>query len=130
MLVRIATPGIVRRMRSISLRKMSPDAPRFIRLSTAALACCSGMSMYLASAPILRDDTERARMIAALRDFDIGEMLRSRQHPRRQVVIEVRLERIRFLRQALADRHDAAELVRPDHRVDFGHVLLNVATIP
>ncbi len=49
-LVRIVTPGMVRRMRSISLRKMSPDAPRFIRFSTAALACCSGMSMYLTSA--------------------------------------------------------------------------------
>ena len=45
-LVRMATPGMVRRMRSISFRKMSPDAPRFMRFSTGALACCSGMSMY------------------------------------------------------------------------------------
>ena len=48
-LVRMATPGMVRRMRSISFRKMSPDAPRFMRFSTAALACCSGISMYFTS---------------------------------------------------------------------------------
>ena len=48
-LVRIATPGIVRRMRSSSFRKMSPEAPRFIRFSTRALACCSGISMYFTS---------------------------------------------------------------------------------
>jgi len=29
-LVRMATPGMVRRMRSISFRKISPDAPRFV----------------------------------------------------------------------------------------------------
>ena len=45
-LVRIDTPGIVRRIRSISLRKMSPLAPRFMRRSTVALACWSGMSRY------------------------------------------------------------------------------------
>ena len=37
-------------MRSISFRKISPFAPRFMRFSTGALACCSGMSMYFTSA--------------------------------------------------------------------------------
>ncbi len=50
MLVRMATPGMVRRMRSISFRKISPLAPRFMRLSTEALACCKGMSMYFTKA--------------------------------------------------------------------------------
>ena len=48
-LVRMATPGIVRRIRSSSFRKMSPDAPRFMRFSTGALACCRGISMYFTS---------------------------------------------------------------------------------
>jgi hypothetical protein len=41
---------MVRRMRSSSFRKMSPDPPRFMRFRTRALACCSGMSMYFTSA--------------------------------------------------------------------------------
>ena len=45
-LVRIATPGMIRRMRSTIRRKISPLAPRFIRRSTEALACCRGMSRY------------------------------------------------------------------------------------
>ena len=34
-LVRMATPGMVRRMRSISFRKISPEPPRFMRLQHA-----------------------------------------------------------------------------------------------
>ncbi len=49
-LVRIATSGIVRRTLSMSFRKMSPFAPRFMRFKTGALACCSGISMYFTSA--------------------------------------------------------------------------------
>ena len=49
MLVRMATPGMVLRMRSINFRKISPLAPRFMRFSTAALACCKGMSIYFTS---------------------------------------------------------------------------------
>ncbi len=49
-LVRMATPGMVRLTRSSSFRKISPDAPRFMRFSTGALACCSGISMYFTSA--------------------------------------------------------------------------------
>ena len=48
-LVRIDTPGMVRRTFSRSFRKMSPLAPRFIRFNTDALACCSGISMYFTS---------------------------------------------------------------------------------
>ena len=47
--VLIVTPGIVRRIRSSSFRKMSPLEPRFIRFNTRAEACCSGMSMYFTS---------------------------------------------------------------------------------
>ena len=63
-LVRIATPGMVRRIRSISFRKMSPEAPRFMRFRTGALACCSGMSMYFTRSRVLRDGVEQF-----LRDF-------------------------------------------------------------
>ena len=47
--VRSETPGIVVRMRSSNFKKASPFEPRFIRASTLRLACCNGMSMYLAS---------------------------------------------------------------------------------
>ncbi len=46
-------------------------------------------------------------MIAALGDLDVGEMPRRGQHARRQVVIEVRLDRVRRILHALAQRDNA-----------------------
>ena len=46
-------------------------------------------------AAILRDHAERAGMVAALGDLDVGVMARGGQNARRQVVIEIRLERVR-----------------------------------
>ena len=50
----------------------------------------------------LRDHAERTRMIAPLGDFDVGEVLGSRQHARRQIVIEIRLQGVALRRQAFA----------------------------
>ena len=45
--VRMATPGTRARMRSIMPRRLPLPVGRFMRRSTASLACCSGMSTYL-----------------------------------------------------------------------------------
>src|SRR5579871_5551936 len=44
-------------------------------------------------AAILRDDAKRTRMIATLGDLDVRIVARSREHARRQIVVEIRLER-------------------------------------
>ncbi len=80
---------------------------------------------------ILRDHAEGAGMIATLGDFDVCEMFRRRQHARRQVVIQILLEWICSGRgrHAFAQLRDPLQLIRPDHRIDLGHVLLNVGAI-
>ncbi len=116
-LVRIATPGMVRRMRSISFRKISPDAPRFMRFSTGALACCSGMSMYFTSAAMRGDrieqflrDLVRIRVEEAdpllVRRFD----LRQARQQQRQAVLQPEIFAV-------------AGGVLPD-QVDLAHALL------
>ena len=68
-------------------------------------------------------------MIAALGDLHVGEVLRRGEHARRQVVIEVGLERIGVGLQPFADGHDAVEFVGADQGVDFGHFCADVAAI-
>ena len=69
-------------------------------------------------------------MIAAFGDLDIGEVPRRRQHARRRVVIEVRLERIALGGlHALAESGDLLQFIGADHGVHFRHVLLNIAAI-
>ena len=46
-LVRRAMPGTAARTFSRVFKKMSAPAPRFMVLSTAGEACCSGTSRYL-----------------------------------------------------------------------------------
>ena len=80
-------------------------------------------------ATVLRDHAERARMVAAFRDLDVGVMLRRGKNARCQVVIQVRLERVRDRLFTLAERDDLVEFVGADQRVDFRQILLNVAAI-
>ena len=69
-------------------------------------------------------------MIAAFGDLDVGEVARRGQHARRQVVIEVRRERLRAgVFNAFAERDDPLQFVGADHGVHFGHVLPDIAAI-
>ena len=67
-------------------------------------------------------------MVAALGDLDIGEMPGRGQHARRGVVIQVRFERIALGGlHAFTETGDLLQLIGADHRVDFRHILADVA---
>ena len=68
-------------------------------------------------------------MIAAFGDFDVGEMPRRGEDARRQVVVQVRLERARSGSHAFAERHDLVEFVGADERVDFRQICLDIAAV-
>ena len=48
---------------------------------------------------------------------------------RREVVVEVRLDRVRGGVQAFTSGHDLIQLIGADERVDFGQVLLDIAAV-
>src|SRR5438034_1182676 len=101
MLVRMATPGMVRRIRSMSFRKMSPAAE---------------------FATVLRNHAEGARVVATLGNFHVREVPGSSQHARREVVIEVGLDGTGSGFDAFAERHDLLDLVGADDGVDLRHL--------
>ena len=74
-------------------------------------------------AAILRDHAEGAGMVAAFRDFDVSEMARSREHARREVVVQVRLGWNPRRLHALAYRHDARQVIGADNGIDLGDFL-------
>ncbi len=80
-------------------------------------------------AAILRDHAEGAGVIAALGDLQVREVARCGENARREVVIEVRRGCGGRFVNALADGDNALDFVGADERVDFRHVLFDVAAI-
>ena len=82
-------------------------------------------------APVLRDDAERAGVVAALGDLHVGEVLGGGKHARGGIVVEVQAARVhgRGVFDPLAHGHDAVDFVGPDDGVHLGHVLQDVAPV-
>ena len=68
-------------------------------------------------------------MVAAFGDLHVREVARGGEHARRQVVVEVRLQRIGGGWEALADIDDAVEFVGADEGVDFRHFVADIAAV-
>src|SRR5262249_39483369 len=81
-------------------------------------------------AAILRDHAESARMIAAFRNFDVGEMAGPSRCARRLLVVGVGLGRVRGSLYAFAECDHAIKLVGADERIALRNLLGDVAAIP
>ncbi len=109
--------------------------PDQVDLAHTALEQARGFGNHRFEAPaaklaaVLRDHAEGAGMVAAFGNLDVGEVARSGQDARGEVVVEVGLgRRVRF--QALAQSHDALQLVGAHQGVYFRQLLADIATVP
>ena len=76
----------------------------------------------------LRDHTEGAGVVAALRDLDVGIVARRGEHARRQIVIQIGHGAIRH-RRPVTGGHDFFQLVGADHGVHFGNVAADLIAV-
>ncbi len=81
----------------------------------------------------LRDDAERAGMVAAFGNLDVRGVFRRRENPRRKIVIQIRRKRRRArrirLQFALDGSQNIFDLARPHHRIDLGNLRENLLAV-
>ena len=80
----------------------------------------------------LRNDAERARMVAAFVDLDVGEVPGRGASPRRQVVIQVIVPRSRWSHGpgTLAVIDDGLDLASAENGIDIGDLCLEFPPVP
>ena len=112
----------------ISVTSRTPAAARF----SASRTTDSNRRLRNLSAQ-LRNDAERAGMIAAFGDLDVRGMLRRRENARREIVIQIRRQAAALAapaRNSPSDgRQNSFDFACSDDRVHFRNLLANLVAV-